>query len=438
MKRVFLRFYLGVLVFFLLSALVVGGIYKHVLKENNRRYLADVFQTTLTLIEIELREVPEQQWPQRVANLRQRLDLPIAIETLDRYVLNDEHSRSLIAGGIVLLPERDVYVQRIPKSDSVLTIGPVDYLFFARKLNWIDVLAVLSLALALGVPAFLWLRPLVRHARELSLVSQQLGQGHFSARAHLPDTSPLADLAQAINHMARSMGEMVQTRKTLIDGISHDLRTPIARLRYRLEALRGTTPDPLAQKIMHQIERDLDNLNEMTEELLIFSRLDQPEMSLERHPVAMLPWLEQILAELSWQQAPPAIQNLTGDEDPIAAIDTYYMGRAVMNLVNNARRYGESAVEIRLVQQQAQTQIWVDDDGPGIPAHARETVLRPFARLDEARSRHTGGHGLGLAIVQKVLEGHQGQVLIEDAPLGGARLILSWPTELIEKSALGA
>lgn len=117
--------------YWLFSPLGFGrrGIYKHVLKENNRRYLADVFQTTLTLIEIELREVPEQEWPQRVAHLRQRLDLPIAIETLDRYVLNDEHSRSLIAGGIVLLPERDVYVQRIPKSDSVLTIGPVDYLF---------------------------------------------------------------------------------------------------------------------------------------------------------------------------------------------------------------------------------------------------------------------------------------------------------------------
>lgn len=80
----------------------------------------------------------------------------------------------------MLLPERDVYVQRIPKSDSVLTIGPVDYLFFARKLNWIDVLAVLSLTLALGVPAFLWLRPLVRHARVVGGVTAT-GPRAFSA-----------------------------------------------------------------------------------------------------------------------------------------------------------------------------------------------------------------------------------------------------------------
>lgn len=427
MRHLFLRFYLTVVVFFLLSSLLVGAIYKHVLHENNRRYFTDIFHTTLFLVERELREVPQKEWPQKVTALRGKLAVPIGIERIDSYRLNNQHSQALVAGEIVLLEDQERYLQRIPNSDFILTLGPVDYLYLARKLSWVDVLALLSLALALGIPAFVWLRPLQAHTRQLSEVSLELGRGNFSARSHLPDSSPLVDLGAAMNSMARNMGELVDSRKTLIDAVSHDLRTPIARLRYRVEALRGVEEPPVVQKVVGQMDRDLDSLNEMTEELLIFSRLERPEMRFELQSVDVLPWLQNVLSELSWQNQAPQIHNLTGQAAPRAVLDGYYMARAITNLVINARRHCRQHIALSVEWQGSSICVHVDDDGPGIPPEARAEVLRPFTRLDKSRSQHTGGHGLGLAIVGRIIDGHQGRILIDDAPLGGARLTLQWP-----------
>ena len=432
MRKLFFRFYITVVVSFLISVLVIGAIYKNEVRGTTQRYLIDIFETSLYLIERELSDYPESEWEDALNNIRNRIPLPVEIEALDAYVLSPENQKALREGSIIRLEDSNLFLQRIPHSEYLVAMGPVSYLHYVGTLQWIDVFAILSLCLTLGVPTFLWIRPLWRHARELTQVSRRLGSGDFAARAVLPDTSALADLGNTVNGMASNIEELIAGRKVMINAVSHDLRTPIARLRYRLEMLRGVTAEATgAEKVIEQIGRDLDNLTDMTEELLLLGNLERPELELNTQPIVIRPWLDDMLAGFDWGDTPPTLTcNLQDDQAVLG--DPYYLGRAVANLIVNARRHGGGQVAISALWRDQQMTIHVDDDGPGIPAESRDQVLQPFTRLDVSRSRKTGGYGLGLAIVQRIMRWHRGEVRVGDAPLGGARLTLVWPTPLTQ------
>ncbi len=432
MRKLFFRFYLTVVVSFLISVLVIGSIYKNVVRETNNRYLTDIFETSLYLIERELSDYPEAEWRDAINNIRNRIPVPVQIEPIDTYVLQPDNENALRRGDIIRLEDSNLFLQRIPHSEYIVTMGPVTYLHFISTLQWVDVLAILSLCLTLGVPAFLWMRPLWRHSRQLSEVSRRLGSGDFAARADLPSSSALSDLSETINAMAANIEELIASRKAMIDAVSHDLRTPIARLRYRLEALHGVTDTPLAHKVIGQIGRDIDSLSEMTEELLLLGSLERPELSLDLQDIRLEPWLEQLLSGIGGNGlAPPIINAITAGPAVVRA-DPYYLGRAITNLAVNARRYCKEQVQVTLEWHDGLASLHVDDDGPGIPADSREQVLQPFTRLEQSRNRQTGGYGLGLAIVQRIMRWHGGTISIDQSPLGGARLTLSWPTPLVE------
>ena len=431
MRKLFLQFYLTVVTSFLFSVLVVGAIYKNVVQNTTQRYLVDIFETSLYLIERELSDYPEAEWEDALNNIRSRIPLPVEIEPLDTFVLSPANQKALQEGSIIRLEDSNLFLQRIPHSDYLVAMGPVSYFHYVGTLQWIDVLAVLSLCLSLGIPTYLWIRPLWKHARELSQVSQKLGNGDFAARASLPEASALVDLGKTMNGMAGDIEELLASRKVMINAVSHDLRAPIARLRYRLEMLKGLSEDnPMTDKVIGQINRELDQLNDMTDELLLLGSLERQELDIHTQPVTLKPWLAEILGGFDWGEHPVVFHC---DLAPTAQVlgDPYYLGRAVSNLLVNARRHAGGQVALTALWQDGQVILHIDDDGPGIPADSREQVLKPFTRLDASRNRKTGGYGLGLAIVTRIMHWHRGEVRIDEAPeLGGARLTLSWPSPL--------
>jgi two-component system, OmpR family, sensor histidine kinase RstB len=110
-----------------------------------------------------------------------------------------------------------------------------------------------------------------------------------------------------------------------------------------------------------------------------------------------------------------------------AAGSVRHLRRAISNIVRNAQRYARSAITLDVQVDESGCRVVIDDDGPGIPVADRERLFLPFTRLDQDRNRQTGGHGLGLAIVHRVLQAHRGNAQIADSPLGGARFVLWWP-----------
>jgi two-component system sensor histidine kinase RstB len=147
-------------------------------------------------------------------------------------------------------------------------------------------------------------------------------------------------------------------------------------------------------------------------------------------PQAMVPWLNKLASEFSLDGKAPEFINQVEQSDPYMEIDSYYLGRAVSNVLSNARRYGGDSIVMTLSWSDGQAQLIIDDNGEGIPQEQRSRLLQPFTRIEGSRNKATGGFGLGLAIVAMIVRGHGGSVSIDTAPQGGARIVLLWPTPL--------
>ncbi len=433
MRQLFLRFYLTVVLCFLASALIIGGLYKHMIERINQHYLTDIFQTTISIVEEELGDLPQSIWHSEISRLRGKLPVPVEIEQLDAYTLSPPNRKALADGDIILLEDEDIYLHRIPDTQLIVVLGPVPYLNRLDNISWPDILGLLLMCAALGLPTWLWLRPFYRDLRSLIRQSRKMGSGDFQVRAELSENSPLSTLGSTFNRMAHDVQELTASRQQMIDAISHDLRTPLARMRYRLEALKaGAETDSQAAGM----ERDLEQIDQLVEEWLTLRKLERSQLKLEVQPIEMLPWLERQLTELAVGGTPVPLENATGMRAPLMSADSYYLSRVLGNLISNARRYGGGKIQVVLTWSDGVARLMVDDNGPGIPEAERERLLQPFERLESSRNRTTGGYGLGLAIVAMVMRGHGGNLRIETSPLGGARALLFWPTNMKDADKL--
>lgn len=167
----------------------------------------------------------------------------------------------------------------------------------------------------------------------------------------------------------------------------------------------------------------------MVSELLTYARFDRenPNLQFNRQPV--IPWLKDLLGHSLPSPGPSVCQWVyhVDNESCAAWFESKHMGRAVGNLVQNAIRCARHRIHVVFEQHDGQAVIHVDDDGPGIPENDRKRIFEPFTRLDSSRSRVSGGHGLGLAIVQRIAVWHRGSVDVLDSSLGGARFSIRWP-----------
>lgn len=433
MRQVFIRFYLTVVLCFLGSSLLIGGFYKQMIERTNQRYLSDMFLSTVSLIEKELGDLPPSMWHDEASRLRGKLPVPVEIDSLDAYVLSDENKAALARGDIILLQDRGLYLHRIHKTQQMVVLGPISFLEHLDGISWPDILALVLMCLALGVPTWLWLRPFWRDLIQVIRQSRRLGAGDFTVRVSVDDSSPLAALGTNFNRMAHDVEELTASRRAMIDAVSHDLRTPLARLRYRLEAIKAGAN---SQTQVEGIERDLGQIDQLIDEWLTMSSLDSPQLRMEVQPLEMVPWIQRLLNEYTLDGIEPTFENASGEANPMLDVDSYYFGRAVSNLLSNARRYGGKQIHLTLLWQEGTASLHIDDNGDGIPVEDRARLLQPFTRLEGSRNKATGGFGLGLAIVAMIMRGHGGAVSIHDAPSGGARLSLTWPTPMRSADAL--
>lgn len=427
MRRVFLRFYFTVVACFLVAAVLIGSAYKQMVDRANQRYLTDIFQATISIIERELGDLPASLWHDEVGRIADKIPVPVQIEALESYTLSPDNQKALIDGDIIRLYDQDLYLHRVHQTGVMVVLGPIPFLAQTDQISREDIMALFLMCLSLGVPAWLWLGPLWRDLQELSRQGRLIGGGDFSARVELSDSSALAQLGSVFNRMAHDVQELTASRRAMIDAISHDLRTPLARLRYRLEAIKAGA-EPAA--VVAAIERDLSSIDELIEEWLTMSSLDKPEIHLEPRPLELLVWLQNQVSEYHFEAGPVAIINESGTPAPLLSVDSYYLGRAIGNLMSNARRYGGQRASVTLAWAQGVASLHVDDNGPGIPESERSRLLQPFERLETSRNESTGGFGLGLAIVSMIMRAHGGEAEIGESPMGGARISLRWPTGL--------
>jgi len=182
---------------------------------------------------------------------------------------------------------------------------------------------------------------------------------------------------------------------------------------------------------MASIEEDLTELDELVGELLLYLRCGDEAAPLAIESFDARVELEELLERLGESRPEirvqlEAVETASGESSSVAA-ERRYFRRAMQNLISNALKYARSEVSLRVEGSPEVTLIAVEDDGPGVPEDQRQRIFEPFARVDDSRSRESGGVGLGLAIVKRIVELHQGSVRVESSEHGGARFVVGWP-----------
>ncbi|QQA69100.1 two-component system sensor histidine kinase RstB [Enterobacter hormaechei] len=421
MKKLFVQFYLLLFVCFLVMTMLVGLVYKFTAERAGRQSLDDLMKSSLYLMRSELREIPPHDWARTLKELDLNLSFDLHIEPMKDFDLAPPAMQRLRDGDIVALDEKYTFIQRIPRSHYVLAVGPVPYLYYLHQMRLLDLALLGFIAISLAFPVFIWMRPHWQDMLKLESAAQRFGQGHLTERIHFDSGSSFDRLGIAFNQMADNINALIASKKQLIDGIAHELRTPLVRLRYRLEMSENLTGAE-----SQALNRDIGQLEALIEELLTYARLDRPQTELHLSTPDLPVWLQTHINDV--QSVNPQRKLLTAiTPGAYGALDMRLMERVLDNLMNNAMRYSETTLRIGLDLQGSQAILCVEDDGPGIEPAEREKVFEPFVRLDPSRDRATGGCGLGLAIVRSIAQAMGGSVRCEASELGGARFVFSWP-----------
>lgn len=281
---------------------------------------------------------------------------------------------------------------------------------FARDRRDIQPLyvALIIVALGAGIVFVTSLFIVQRIARPLVQVAKQAEAFRGASEIEpLPETGPaeLASLARNFNTMAKEISVLLNNRTTLLAGISHDLRTPLTRMRLALELL----PDNVDRSLIERFERNLESMDQLIGDALHLAR-GTSEVAQE---IEVLPFVCEALA--TYERHIPLHSQLEPGHRHRLAPSAFR--RVLLNLVSNGIRHGGD-VEVALTPNA----VYVEDNGPGIPREYRDKVFQPFFRLDTSRSASTGGSGLGLAIVAQLCQAHGWEVTIDDPPGGGTRM----------------
>lgn len=422
MKKLFVQFYLLLFVCFLVMTMLVGLVYKFTAERAGRQSLDDLMKSSLYLMRSELREIPPHEWAKTLKDLDLNLSFDLQVEPMNKFALEPAAAQRLREGDIVALDSEYTFIQRIPRSHYVLAVGPVPYLFFLHETRLLDMGLMALIAISLAFPVFIWMRPHWQEMLRLESAAQRFGEGHLEERIHFDSASSFERLGIAFNQMADNINALIASKKQLIDGIAHELRTPLVRLRYRLEM-----SDNLSEAEHTALNRDIGQLEGLIEELLTYARLDRPQTELQLTTPDLPAWFSSYLDDARSMNPQHSLLLDCQAGDEYGALDMRLMERVLDNLVNNALRYSEGTIKVTLQRQGSLASMTVEDDGPGIAPAERERIFEPFVRLDPSRDRATGGCGLGLAIVHSIAQAFGGSVSCDESELGGAKFIFQWP-----------
>ncbi|MCH8181306.1 MAG: HAMP domain-containing histidine kinase [Proteobacteria bacterium] len=278
-------------------------------------------------------------------------------------------------------------------------------------------LVLLFVAVAIGA----W--PVVIHlTRRLTALRKGVevfGSGELQHRVAVEGADEVAAVARSFNEAAQRIEDLVTSNRSLLANASHELRSPLARLKMAVSLMAEASPERAA-RIRDEIHQDIKELDALVEEVLLASRLDA-RRDIEKGPIDLLGLATEeanrVGAEVSAAPGFP-MQPCTGDERLVR--------RAVRNLLENARRYGGPEVELTLTATPQALALAVLDRGPGVPPEQRERIFEPFYRLP-GHAEHAGGVGLGLSLVRQIALRHGGQVRCEAREGGGSCFVLSLP-----------
>ena len=387
----------------------------------------------MVLLQSRLLSHAPDDWSDILKQIQTNFGMPLSLVTLEKIPQNINDRAQIVAsinnGKTVNVSQGAkvaTFVKQIPNSQKLLQIGPITIPWYVRNM---PLLIILAFALSFATTLFIWLWPLWSNLIKIKQASDEFGAGNYDTRIPLKKLSPIKNITKAFNAMAEQTQRSIRSQKELTSAVSHELRTPVARMRFALEMLNASDNKEDQIRYADAINEDINELDLLLEELLSYARFDQNNPNLNLSLVKLIPWLDH-----SMQKLLPLANNKTLvymvkdiEDDETNHFEPRLMSRVLDNLVQNALRYAKSKVKVSLKRADDHYLLIVEDDGEGIPKEKRENIFDAFSRIDESRDRASGGFGLGLAIVERIVKAHQGSVSIHTSYLGGARFEVRLP-----------
>lgn len=316
----------------------------------------------------------------------------------------------------------------VKQKNQVIKLGPIAE--FNPTPWYVIALIFLNAVLFLGLFSYWHSFHFENQIKQLERATNRLARGYLSARVVVTDSNSVSSLGLGFNKMAGYIERLIAIQREMVRAISHELRTPVARVRFGLQMIEDVAQsDEFVNKQLQGIDGDIRELDELIDEILTYARLEDgaPVVDFQLANLA-----QQAMQVVSDSRPPEGVvvsySGLDENQKIKAEIEPRYIHRAIQNLVGNACRYAQSRVSVNCEIANGICRVDVEDDGAGIPEEDRERVFTPFARLDDSRTRSSGGYGLGLSIVQRIAYWHGGRVTLKQSDaLGGAHFSIVWP-----------
>jgi signal transduction histidine kinase len=283
----------------------------------------------------------------------------------------------------------------------------------------IVVLVLLAVGAVLTL-SYLTVRWLFMPLGWLTAGMQKMGRGDLDATVSIRKHDELGELAATFNDMSEKIREQVRSRQQLLLDVSHELRSPLTRMKVATEFIDDV-------KVKERISGDLDEMEAMTREILESERLDSEQGGLNREALDLKGLVEDIVSTYSGTK--PGV-DVVFEEPAVAVVDPERVRALLRNLIDNALKYSgvqQCPVEVRLNCRPDCVQIIIEDFGEGIPNEDLPLIFEPFYRVDKSRHRATGGFGLGLSLCQKIMVAHGGGLEVESRVGQGTKFIASFP-----------
>ncbi|SDX13026.1 MULTISPECIES: ATP-binding protein [unclassified Pseudomonas] len=431
MWKLLIRLYLVTIVSYSAAIYLMPELVIRLFQDRFMTYNLDYSRGLQTLMVKQFRAVPSEQWPALAAQMDKEFE-PLRIELAaidDGGFSADEQARLKRGENVVRIGDwawRTLAAAPLDGRTAVKMVVPPD----PADVSWLYWSINVLIGATMLACLLLWLRPHWRDLERLRRTAERFGKGHLGERTHIASSSNIGSLAHVFDTMAGDIENLLNQQRDLLNAVSHELRTPLTRLDFGLALALSDDLPPASRERLQGLVAHIRELDELVLELLSYSRLQNPQRLPERVEVALDEFIDSILGSVDEDLAAPdvVIDVLLHGALERFVLDPRLTARALQNLLRNAMRYCEKRIQVGVLVSDQGCEIWVDDDGIGIPDSERERVFEPFYRLDRSRDRATGGFGLGLAISRRALEAQGGTLTVEASPLGGARFRLWLPT----------
>ena len=289
---------------------------------------------------------------------------------------------------------------------------------------------ILTMGFYFGICVFMWwwLAPLTKRLSTLNKVTAKFASGNLDARVNLKGLSYIRELETSYNRMAAQIQKLIEDNQLLASSMSHDIRTPLACLRFGLDAAIDCHDPEKKNSYLARMENDLDQMECMLNSYLEFATLEQKSYQVTTSNISLNELFANCQHQLQHKLESQQVSLKIKCEPMHLDVDAHWFSRAIVNLLNNATDFANTTILLSATQTAHDTYIEIEDDGPGIDDANLDKVLKPFFQQETHRNRAGKNYGLGLAIVAKVVDWHFGDINVaRSVTLNGAKFTLRIP-----------